>query len=245
MKPEIALRPPDRSQPGRYPLLVATAIRPTTDARPDGDLEEIARLDLLRRLSMGAAHTLNNAFTGILGETLCLLDDRKDDPAVVEACTVIQHEVERCARITRLVALRAQPRERLIDETDVGTLLRGVETLLRETVSRALTIEVAATDAGLGVRGAIEDCELLVLSAVHGLVRDHAGGGVLSVAAAPAEHTIDVVIALRADRASAPRAEHGWQRAVRSALEGIAARIGAELLVEDPHTIRVRLARAE
>ena len=82
--------------------------------------EEIARLELLRRLALGAAHTLNNAFTAILGETLCLADERKGDPVVTEACSLIQSEVERCARLTRQVATRVQRRESVLDETNVG-----------------------------------------------------------------------------------------------------------------------------
>ena len=224
---------------------MSIAIRPTTAPDDDHDREEIVRLELLRRLAMGAAHTLNNAFTGILGETLCLLDERKGDPAVVEACGVIQNEVERCARLTRLVALRAQTREPLLDEADLGALLRGVEALLRETVSRSLAIRIATPEPGLCVRGSVEDCELLVLSVALRLVREHTGGGALEIDVVPGAHAIDVVVALRADPPAVASAEPGWQRTVRTALDGIAARIGACVVADGAHAARIRLLRAE
>lgn len=234
---------------------VATAIRPTTEALDgddfarDRDAEEVVRLDLLRRLSMGAAHTLNNAFTGILGETLCLLDDRKDDPAVVEACNLIQNEVERCARLTRLVAMRAQARQSLIEEADVGSLLRGAESLLRETVSRSLAIECEIPAPGLCVRGSAEDCELLLLSLTLGVVRDHVGGGTLRIAVGTREHDVDLVVALQHAEQSTSRTsdvrDARWERTVGGALARIATRIGARIVDANADGVCLRLSRSQ
>jgi len=148
---------------------------------PGSIAEEIARLDLLRRLSMSAAHTLNNAFTAILGETLGLLDERKGDPLVAEACALIQGEIERCARLTRAITLRMQRRTPLLDETSLASLLRGLEPLLRETVSRSVALACEIPPTSICVRGASEDIELLALLCAHRLVHG-AAGGVLHVA---------------------------------------------------------------
>lgn len=229
------------------------AIRPATEALDgedlpcDRDADEVVRLDLLRRLSIGAAHTLNNAFTGILGETLCLLEDRKDDPNVVEACSLIQTEIERCARLTRLVAMRAQSRESLIDEADVGSLLRGAESLLRETVSRSLAIECDIPPPGLCVRGSAEDCELVLLSLTLGVVSDHVGGGTLRISVLPHERSVDLVVALHADRpaprTSSPHAAR-WERNVGEALDAITTRIGARVVQATPNGVCLRLSRS-
>lgn len=138
--------------------------------------EEVARLDLLRRLSMGAAHTLNNAFTAILGETLGLLDERKGDPLVAEACELIQGEVERCARLMRAIALRMHRRTPLLDETGLASMLRGLEPLLRETVSRSVALHCELPPIGVCVRGASEDIEVLALLCAHRLVHGALGG---------------------------------------------------------------------
>ena len=143
--------------------------------------EEIARLELLRLLTQGAAHSLNNAFTAILGETLCLADERKADPLVGEACALIQGEVERCARLTRAVAVRVQRRESVLDETSIASLVRQLEPLLRETVSRCVSIEIDVPDLGVVVRGPGEDLEVLVLLVAHRLTRIPGRSGSLRI----------------------------------------------------------------
>ena len=59
---------------------------------------EVARLESQRRLALGAAHTVNNALTAVLGEVAFLRDERKGDAAVVEACDAVARELERCVK---------------------------------------------------------------------------------------------------------------------------------------------------
>jgi signal transduction histidine kinase len=218
------------------------------DAARDAMLAEVARLELLRRLSMGAAHTLNNAFTGILGETLCLVDERKHDPVVAEACSLIQQEVERCARLTRGVAMRVQRRETLLDETNLASLLRGAEPLLRETVSKSVAIRCECPHGGPHARGASEDLELLLLLHAHRLTRAATRGGTLRVAVETADEHVDLVLELRPAEGATPRpveaAVAGWQSLVDEALDAIAGRIGARIFDDGPSGLRIRLARS-
>jgi hypothetical protein len=212
--------------------------------------DEIARLELLRRLSMGAAHTLNNAFTAILGETLCLLDERKSDPIVAEACALIQAEVERCARLTRSVAMRVQRRENVLDETGMHSLLRGVEPLLRETVSRSISITAEAGDPAPCVRGSSQDLELLILLCSHGLVRDATSGALRLLVDAAGPTHVDLVIELRAAPGALPSLEPSgdpWQSLVIGAARTLADRSGIGLRSEsrdESVALRLRLERA-
>jgi signal transduction histidine kinase len=194
--------------------------------------EEIARLELLRQLSLGAAHTLNNAFTAILGETLCLADERKADPLVVEACALIQSEVERCARLTRQVAVRVQHRESVLEETNLATLVRSLEALLRETVSRSVSIEVEIPEPGLVVRGPSEDLELLVLLVAHRLARIPRRGAALRIAlGAHDAATVELLFEVRANDATpiAPDAAASWDALVAD----------AEVVLGGRHGVRV------
>ncbi|RIL03041.1 MAG: hypothetical protein DCC71_15730 [Proteobacteria bacterium] len=220
-----------------------------TDDAPDPVLDEVARLELLRRMTMGAAHTLNNAFTAILGETLCLLDERKSDPVVAEACQLIQGEIERCARLARSVALRVQRRRPVLDETDAAALVGALEPLLRETVSRSIAIECDVEDAPLGVRGATEELEPLVLLCAHRLVRGVRSGGVLRVAARrEAGGAVVLELALEAKRE--PEREAGaasWDALVARSLRSLAERHGVELHEEsgrDRAAVALRLPPA-
>lgn len=201
---------------------------------PGSVAEEIARLDLLRRLSMGAAHTLNNAFTAILGETLGLLDERKGDPLVTEACELIQGEVERCARLMRAIALRLQRRSPVLDETSLASLLRGLEPLLRETVSRSIAFDCEKPPISVCVRGASEDIELLVLLCAHRLVHG-AMSGVLHVSVetrAASEVVLRIELRDGAEDVHRGATNAEWDALVEASL----------LALSDRHTIQVRQA---
>jgi C4-dicarboxylate-specific signal transduction histidine kinase len=193
---------------------------------------EIARLELLRRLTMGAAHSLNNAFTAILGETLCLADERKTDPLVTEACGLIQSEVERCARLTRAVAARVQRRESVLDETNIATLMRQLEPLLRETVSRCVAIEVDVPDLGVTVRGPGEDLEVLVLLVAHRLTGMPSRSAALRIALGDHdERTVE----LRFDSVANDEQPLATNRS--GAWDGLVA--DAELVLGGRHDVRV------
>ena len=90
---------------------------------------------------------MNNALTAILGETLCLADERKSDPLVAEACALIQGEVERCARLTRCGRHPPCSAARAYSTKPVSRdCCATSEPLLRETVSRCVEIDIDAPD---------------------------------------------------------------------------------------------------
>jgi signal transduction histidine kinase len=216
---------------------------------PGSVAEEIARLDLLRRLSMGAAHTLNNAFTAILGETLGLLDERKGDPLVAEACGLIQGEVERCARLMRAIALRMHRRTPLLDETSVASLLRGLEPLLRETVSRSVALACEAPPLSLCVRGASEDIELLALLCAHRLVHG-ATGGVLHVsldARSPSDVALEIEFRDASGEPHGGATHDDWDSLVEASVRVLSERHGIGIehdAGESSRRVRLRLAPA-
>jgi signal transduction histidine kinase len=212
----------------------------------DALLDEVARLELMRRLSVGVAHTLNNAFTAMLGETLCLVDERKHDPVVAEACIAIQQEIQRCARLTRSAAMRVQRRDGLLEETSLPLLLRGLEPLLRETVSRSVAIRCEAPPDGLYARGASDDIEPLLLLEAHRMAHDARSGGTLRIGVESGESHVDLVLALAA-RTDAdpgePRTGSAWQGLVEAALDAMLRRLGGCRIDVGPDERRLRLVR--
>jgi signal transduction histidine kinase len=194
---------------------------------------------------MGAAHTFNNAFTAILGETLCLADERKTDPLVAEACDLIQAEVERCARLTRSIAARVQRRESALEETNSAALARGLESLLRETVSRSVEIAIEVPDVCVVVRGPGEDLELLVLLLAHRLTRTDSRGASLHITLGPHDaKTAELRMELRTPEASreTPRHDASWDLLVADAVEVLGSRHGVRAVsTEDERSSCVRL----
>jgi signal transduction histidine kinase len=217
---------------------------PATDSA-EPVAEEIARLELLRRLALGAAHTLNNAFTAILGETLCLADERKGDPVVTEACSLIQSEVERCARLTRQVATRVQRRESVLDETNVATLVRSLEPLLRETVTRSVAIDLDVPDRGVLVCGPGEDLELLVLLVAHRLARMPGRGAALRIALGAHDASkVELLFEVRANDAMplAPDDAGSWDLLVGEAEVVLGARHGVRVESDRDGCVRLVFA---
>jgi signal transduction histidine kinase len=127
---------------------------------------EIARLVASHRVSLGAAHTLNNAFTAILGETSLLLGTHRDDPDLQEACGAIRAEIERCARVTKALLHRRSPTHRR-GELDLVRTVRECMVLLRDTLSRRIDLEVELPDDLVLIEGSASEIETVVLALVQ------------------------------------------------------------------------------
>lgn len=136
--------------------------------------QEIARLEALRRLAMGAVHSLNNAFAAAVGEASFLREDRKHDALVVEACDTILGCLDRCARITRALLTRRNPSQGDRDDVDLGRLLRELGAFLAETLGRGHPLSLELPDDLLTVRGGSQRIELALLILIHYAVE--AGG---------------------------------------------------------------------
>src|SRR5262249_26247538 len=103
--------------------------------------DELAGLEVLRQLALGASHTLNNALTAILGEVQVLAEDLDGDSDAVAACSSIRREVERCARLARALCERGARRggETTLDhQVDLAALAGRLAPLLRDTVTRGV-----------------------------------------------------------------------------------------------------------
>ena len=128
---------------------------------------EIARLLATQRLALGASHTMNNAFTAILGETGYLRDEHKGDPELLEACSTIHAEVSRCARMTRALLALGRGAGAGESELELVRAVRGLASLLSDTLGRRATLEVEAPDALVPVRGSARLIEPLLVLLVH------------------------------------------------------------------------------
>jgi len=169
--------------------------------RPTVEAEDTARVAVLARLALGAAHTMNNAFTTVLGEVSLLREHRKDDPVVSDACDVLLGEVERCTRLTRSLQARRRPSQSGAGEVDLVRLVAELEPLLDQTLGRHHRLEVRAPDDLLLIAGEAERIELLVLCLVQ-YAADHSGGGsrvVLAVEEEPVEEAVALRLFVTAD----------------------------------------------
>lgn len=201
---------------------------------------EVARLEAQRRLALGAAHTLNNALTAALGELAFLRDERKGDPAVVEACDSATRELERCVKAA--AALLPQRSGGGPGPTDLVRATRDTASLLRATLGRRGELEVRAPDDMLLVAAETGDLHLAIVLLVQAAVERVGRSARLVLAvegrAGAARVALDARVADAAGLAHVGSAVHADQAAPARirvlALERLAARGGGAVAIAAP-----------
>ena len=207
---------------GRFGEEAATRHGPPDAAIAGG----IVHLEALRRLTLGAAHTLNNALTSILGEVRLLADEHAGDGDLARACAEIERQVERCARLTHALQARGAPRAGGEgDEIDLAALLRAIAPLLRDTVSRSVELAWSIPDGGAWVRGRRDELERLIVVAVHRMLRSGDGGRLrLDLVAAPGDAALELRLAREGTSGAGSAGADPWDETVEAAARAIAAR---------------------
>lgn len=220
------------------------ATAPQLSVPLDPDLAgEIAGLEALRRLALGATHAWNNALTAILGEVRCLAEERSEDAALARVCDEIEREARRCARLSRALQSRAAWCPGDPAEVDLSALARTLAPVLRDTVSRSVALAWDVPADAPWVQGRREDVELLLLLAAQELLRGAPAGAELRIAIGrPRDRHAEVSLELRTPDAGSERApaDRPWNAFVAAAAEALAARCGASWGV-DAGTRRARL----
>lgn len=138
-------------------------------------MRAVARLVALAELAFGLAHALNNALTAIVGETSFLHGDPKEPGEIDAACQVILEQVERCGRMTRGVLMRRPAPGLARGECDLVRMLRDVEPLLRDALSRRIELSVETPEEPLLVPVDPVDLETLLLLLAQRAARAGAG----------------------------------------------------------------------
>lgn len=192
---------------------------------------ELAQLESLRRMLRGATHAWNNALTAILGDVRCLLEERPGDPAVAAAAAAIEREAQRCARLTRALQGRGEWRPGEPGEVDLGALARGLEPVLRDTVTAGVALSWDVPAEAPWVRARRVDAELLVLLAVQAVVRDAPGGTELRIAIGKPEDR-HVLVSIERSAPGPSRAAGAWDALVGEAVRMLATSCGADWSVE-------------
>jgi signal transduction histidine kinase len=215
----------------------------------------VARLEAQRRLALGAAHTLNNALTAVLGELGFLRDERKGDPAVVEACDGAARELERCVRAA--AALLPRRGASGPGPTDLVRATRDAAALLRATLGRRGELSVHAPDDLLLVEAEPADLDLLVVLLVQAAV-ERVGRSARLALRVEAGGSAGARLALDAEVPDAGALAHEARvgaddplaRNRARALELLAAHAGGSLAIEEPQPgayrarLELRLARS-
>jgi hypothetical protein len=174
---------------------------------------ELANLEICRRQAAGAAHTLNNVFTSLLGELALLGDECKDEPVVDEAVSALRGQLERCVKLVRNGLVRpamGAPRD---GEVDLGLLLSRCIRVLEGTLPRRILLSTCVPDESWLVRGDAGEIEVMLLSLVFRL-GDLVPGGCMDVRISLAEGDVANSLALHLDLEAAELPADARQRLV-------------------------------
>jgi signal transduction histidine kinase len=183
---------------------------------------ELAQLESLRQMVLGAAHAWNNALTGILGNARFLLEERPDDPAVAHACADIERAARRCARLARALEGRTRWRPGEPGEADLGAVARGLAPVLRESVASSVDLRWDVPAQAPWVQARHADAELLVLLAAQLLLQGAPGATELRIVVGkPQDRHVHVSIERSAPPA-ASGAPSGWDAVVGEAARALA-----------------------
>jgi len=215
---------------------------PAADRIPSA---ELAWLELCRRQATGAAHTLNNVFTSLLGELALLADECKDDPVVDEAVAALRSQLERCVKLVRNGLARPAPSASRTDEVDLGLLLSRALCMLEGTLPRRIGLRAQVPDEAWVARGDAAELEVLLLSLVFRL-GDLVPGGCMNVAISLAEGDAAYTLALHFDLEARDLPADARQRLVDPRLAEDATRAAALQAVHeiaDHHGTHLRTER--
>jgi signal transduction histidine kinase len=217
-------------------------MRMPSPAALDPDLAgELAQLEALRRMALGAAHAWNNALTAILGEVRWLAEQRAGDPAVARACADIEREAQRCARLARALQARGDWRPGEPGELDLGALAGSLAPVLRDTVTSSVELAWEVPAETPWVRARRADAELLLLLAVQALLREAPSGELRIVVGKEQDRHVEVSMEWSAAPAGEARRAGPWDALVAEAASALAQRAGAQWNVDaEARRARVR-----
>jgi signal transduction histidine kinase/ActR/RegA family two-component response regulator len=124
-----------------------------TDMSIQRDLEDrlrqSTRLQAVGQLTGGIAHDFNNLLTVILGNAELLSDRLKDDPTLRAVADMTASAAERGASLTSRLLAFASKQSLAPVRTDVNPLIRGMDGLLRRTLSASISLQLNLEE-GLG-----------------------------------------------------------------------------------------------
>ncbi len=170
-------------------LLEASTLAEAERRRLEGQLRDAQRLESLGTLAGGVAHDFNNLLTVILGNTELALGEPALTPDARESLGAVRAAAERAKAIVRQMltfSRRDRPEQELVA---LGSLVTGLEPMLRSSVPRSHAFEVRDRSDGALVYGNRTQLEQVVvnLTANAEYAMRRQGGGRLTLTVARME----------------------------------------------------------
>jgi len=135
----------------------------------DEQLRRSQKMDAIGQLTGGIAHDFNNILGVILGNTTLLKRQLEPNEKIDKYISSIEKSGQRAADLTKQLLGFSRKRNTQVFVTDVNAIIRGMESLIRRSITPAIDIEVRLFDDAYLVEvdpGDLEDSLLnLVINA--------------------------------------------------------------------------------
>jgi len=151
--------------------------------RAEEALRQAQKMEAVGQLTGGIAHDFNNLLTPIMGG-LELLAARAEDPRMKRVADTALESARRGAKLTGQLLAFSRIQRISMAPVDVNALIDKMQTLLRHTIGRAVTIETALEpEAGCGLCDA-NQLENAILNLAINARDAMPGGGTLAISTA-------------------------------------------------------------
>ncbi len=150
--------------------------------RAEEQLLQSQKVEAIGQLTGGVAHDFNNLLMAILGNLEMLRKHVAPDPKAIRLIDGALQGAKRGASLTQRLLAFARRQDLEIKVTDIGALVRSLESLLSQSIGPGIDIRVRTDDAPLMAEVDVNQIELALLNLVINSRDAMPDGGTIDVA---------------------------------------------------------------
>lgn len=160
----------------------------TKDRAIEAELFEAKRMEVLARLSVGAAHEFNNINTAILGFANRLSERQTDAASRADVDGIVQQAV-RASHVSHHLLAFSDRTSWVPERASINDTLRSMEPLLQRLLGERVWLALSLDSGNTAVRAPMNDLELLIFEMV--MKAGDAIGGQGTIALSAFETVVD------------------------------------------------------
>jgi PAS domain S-box-containing protein len=175
-----------RERTGALEIAHARAIEEARQRQSaEAQLLQAQKVEAIGKLTGGVAHDFNNLLTAVLGNLELLRRHKAGDAKAIRLIDGALEGARRGASLTQRLLAFARHQELLVEATDIGSLMLGLEDLLRQSVGPTIELAIEVPAEPLYATVDVNQIELAVLNLVVNARDAMSDGGFIKVRVTP------------------------------------------------------------
>jgi two-component system, cell cycle sensor histidine kinase and response regulator CckA len=155
-------------------------------------LRQSQKMEVVGTLAGGVAHDFNNILNNIIGFAAQIKKHAHDRSKIQRYCDTIEKSAARGAQVTNQLLMFSRHKKQENELTDAGSIVHEIATLISETFSRSISLNIHVADSLRLVRGDRGALYQVVLNLCVNARDAMPAGGMLTLEAKNAELGVDV-----------------------------------------------------